>query len=644
MTKLPNLDLFSTPISNEKNWWLKLCKELNLDMDSGWPDRFGQRINQWANQEKISIKTLSLFSGGGGLDIGFADAGFEIVEQVEIDPRFAQTLENNKELHHAEVRCIDIREYEPRDDLVVDMIIGGPPCQTFSAAGRRSAGVKGTSDPRGTLFQEYVRLLRKLEPKAFLFENVAGILGAEKGEAWKAIINAFQEVGYKVHWKLLDAADYGVPQHRERVFIVGVKEKNFKFPRPTHGPDANANYYTAKRATESLDLSEAIKKSQINGRWSHLIPGIPPGLNYSYYTAEMGYPQPIFAWRSKFSDFMYKADPDTPVRTIKAQGGQYTGPFSWENRHFHVAELKRLQTFPDQYVLDGKRNVQIHQIGNSVPPQIGRILALSVLDQIFNITTPSPIIYLEDEEELNFKKRKRELTKYYAAKAKYSISELNFEKNETIHIPKAKKLYFYADLSITEVASTDALEGKVKYGFSDGKLILDIKFTEITSKSKLDILIKENELAKSELAVPFKEITIKSNGNSVKHMCFLWKVLEQYLFNEYKIDDLVQFSGYYQYTPKIIASLEHSDSNTTLEIASKIISGMCINNQMHIEDMSKFYGVDNAVLIDIFKELKLYGYEIRNHNTNPQINVDEYLVPYIFPSMNDRSLQRFKDL
>jgi DNA (cytosine-5)-methyltransferase 1 len=473
---------------------------------------------------------------------------------------------------------------------------------------------------------------------------VAGILGAEKGEAWKAIINAFQEAGYKVHWKLLDAADYGVPQHRERVFIVGVREEGFKFPRPTHGPDANANYYTAKEATESLDLSESIKKSQINGRWSHLIPEIPPGLNYSYYTAEMGHPQPIFAWRSKFSDFMYKADPDTPVRTIKAQGGQYTGPFSWENRHFDVAELKRLQTFPDAYLLDGKRNVQIHQIGNSVPPQIGRILALSVLDQIFNITPPSPILYLEEEEELNFKKRKRELTKHYAFKAKHAISQLNFEKNENIHIPKPQKLYFGADLTMSEVASIDALEGKVKFGFSNGKFILDIKFEETTSKNKLVLHIKENKLAKSELAVPFKEITIKSNGTSIQHMCFLWKALENYLFNEYKIDDLVQFSGYYQYTPKIIASLEHSEADTKLEIASKVISGICINDQMHIDDMSKAHGVDNSVLLDIFKELKLYGYEIRNHNTNPQIRVNEYLVPYIFPSMNYRSLQRFKDL
>ena len=644
MIKNSNFDLFSSVPPAEKNWWDKMCDVLAIEMNSGWPDDFGHVINQWTTRENVEIKTLSLFSGGGGLDIGFADVGFKIIEQVEIDSRFAQTLVNNKNLHHAEVKCIDIRKYQPSNDLIVDMIIGGPPCQTFSAAGRRSAGVKGTTDPRGTLFQEYVRLLDKLKPKAFLFENVAGILGAEKGEAWKAIIDAFKEVGYQTHWKLLDAADYGVPQHRERVFIVGIREGDFKFPRPTHGPDANTTYYTAKQAIENLELPDTIKQSKINGRWGHLISSIPPGLNYSFYTAEMGYPQPIFAWRSKFSDFMYKADPDTPVRTIKAQGGQYTGPFSWENRHFDVAELKRLQTFPDAYILDGKRNIQVHQIGNSVPPHIGRILALSVLDQIFNIAPPSRIDYLAESEELNFKKRKRELTKYYAMKAKQAISQLKLEKNANFHIPEPKELYFYNDLTMKQLASSDALKGRVKYGVEENKLIIDISFEERISKSSLILNIKKNTLVRSELAVPFKEIIINSNGNSIRHVCFLWKALEHYLFNEYKIDDLVQFSGYYQYIPKIVASLEYSKLDIKLEIVSKIISGICINDQKHLNNISDLFEVESLQLLEVFKELKLYGYEIRNHNTNSQIKFGEYLIPYIFPSMNDRSLQRFKKL
>lgn len=158
------------------------------------------------------------------------------------------------------------------------------------------------------------------------------------------------------------------------------------------------------------------------GRYGHLLPAIPPGLNYSFYTKEMGHPNPIFSWRSKFSDFLYKASPDRPVRTIKAQGGQYTGPFSWENRIFSIAELKRLQTFPDAYEIIGGRQLAIGQIGNSVPPQLARILALSVLDQVMKIKLPFDMHYMPHGKVLSFRKRKRFLTEEYANKAGAAVT------------------------------------------------------------------------------------------------------------------------------------------------------------------------------------------------------------------------------
>src|SRR4030043_1109271 len=102
--------------------------------------------------------------------------------------------------------------------------MGGPPCQTFSAAGRRAAGVSGTTDPRGQLFKEYVRILNQLKPKGFLFENVYAIVGAQGGSAWKEIQEAFKGAGYNLHYRVLDTADYGVPQHRERLIIVGTRD------------------------------------------------------------------------------------------------------------------------------------------------------------------------------------------------------------------------------------------------------------------------------------------------------------------------------------------------------------------------------------------------------------------------------------
>jgi DNA (cytosine-5)-methyltransferase 1 len=180
------------------------------------------------------------------------------------------------------------------------------------------------NDARGTLFHEFVRILQVVRPRGFLFENVYGITGANGGQAWAQIRDAFTEAGYRVFHRILDAADYGVPQHRERAIIVGVREGTFAFPRPTHGPDSpnDRPYYTAGLAVSDAAF-ETDTPAMVNGRYGHLLSEVPPGLNYSFFTERMGHPRPVFAWRSKFSDFLYKADPSVPVRTIKAQGSQY---------------------------------------------------------------------------------------------------------------------------------------------------------------------------------------------------------------------------------------------------------------------------------------------------------------------------------
>ncbi|MCU0534905.1 MAG: DNA cytosine methyltransferase, partial [Hydrococcus sp. Prado102] len=403
---LPNHELVDI------NSFQQILATLGVTYQPAWTDKFGQALRRWLTYKGYPpVKTLSLFSGGGGLDIAFHDAGFEIIQMIELENKYVQTLKKNsspgKWLEGSKPICLDIRKYFPESDFKVDFVIGGPPCQTFSAAGRRAAGVAGTTDDRGKLFQEYVRLLKMLQPKGFLFENVYGMTGANGGQAWQEIQEAFREVGYQIYYRILDAADYGVPQHRERLFIVGLKEGEYLFPYPTHGPDSldRQPYYSAGEAVEGANILDV--EVGIGGRFGYLLEYIPPGLNYSFYTKEMGYPNPIFSWRSKFSDFLYKADPTTPVRTIKAQGGQYTGPFSWDNRRFSVAELKRLQTIPDDYELVGNRQVCIKQIGNSVPPQLGRIMALSILEQVMGCEMPFSIGYLSQDKKLGFRQRKR---------------------------------------------------------------------------------------------------------------------------------------------------------------------------------------------------------------------------------------------
>ena len=196
-------------IHEENNWFKRMCSVLEVDYIAGWPDIFGKKMNEWLYiNGHNKIKTLSLFSGGGGLDIGFSDCGFDIVEMIEIEKNYCKTLTENIGKSHynnvnAKVTCLDIKEYLFDHNQEIDFIIGGPPCQTFSAAGRRAFGVSGTDDPRGTLFIEYVRLLTTIKPKGFLFENVYGIVGAQGGKPWSEIQEEFQKAGYTIFLKSL---------------------------------------------------------------------------------------------------------------------------------------------------------------------------------------------------------------------------------------------------------------------------------------------------------------------------------------------------------------------------------------------------------------------------------------------------------
>lgn len=213
---------------------------------------------------------------------------------VEIERKFCETLElntgQNRRFGCSRVHCIDIRKFSGKSLGQIDFIIGGPPCQTFSAAGRCANGVSGLTDSRGVLFREYVRLLGELAPKGFLFENVYGIIGAQGGEAWKEILQAFSEAGYKLFYRVIDAADYGVPQHRERLMIVGLKEGMFKFPRPTHGPDSldDEAFYNAGMALQGVKSKETDQSNKLGGRYAHLLDNIPPGLNYSFSITRWG--------------------------------------------------------------------------------------------------------------------------------------------------------------------------------------------------------------------------------------------------------------------------------------------------------------------------------------------------------------------
>ena len=259
--------------------------------------------------------------------MGFHEAGFEVVFANDIDERALESLRMNKgkyvnsdlQLSNDDIRDLNGNEIPGN----IDFLIGGPPCQSFSAFGRRAGGAAGRLDARGTLFEAYQRILKKLGPKGFLFENVRGILSTNKGQDWEAICDSFINLGYKLSYRILDACDYGIPQQRERLFLVGHKlEDDFLFPFPTHGPDSlnGTKHLSLKEAFNGLkDDQEPLKElNMVSGKYGYLVPEVPPGQNYLFFTAKRGYPNPVFAYRSRFSDFLYKAAPDKPVKTIIA--------------------------------------------------------------------------------------------------------------------------------------------------------------------------------------------------------------------------------------------------------------------------------------------------------------------------------------
>lgn len=624
-----------------------ICDKLSIENNTpGWPDRFGDAIRKWLTDNDIpTIRTLSLFSGAGGLDIGFSDCGFDIIGSVEIEKKFCESLELNtgkgKRFVHSKVNCIDIREFSGKDIGSVDFIIGGPPCQTFSAAGRRANGVLGTTDARGVLFREYVRLLKELSPKGFLFENVYGIVGAQGGEAWKEIRQAFSDVGYQLFYRIVDAADYGVPQHRERLIIVGLKEGSFKFPRPTHGPDSldEEPFYNAETAIEGIVSRETDASNRLGGRYASLLNDIPPGLNYSFYTEEMGHPNPVFAWRSKFSDFLYKADPNTPVRTIKASGGAYTGPLHWDNRFFNYEEYKRLQTFPDDYEISGGKQIAVKQIGNSVPPQLARIMAIAIRKQVFKTEFPFEISLLEDYEELSFRKNKRDLTNTYRKKAEMAIRAI---KKEAGSLPNSREYYctISENFSFTEVSESQS-NYFIKILWGDE---LTVKVYNINSNKTEPVTTVKITARDNKWTLGVNNVNLLIYSSEPLAFTVAWKAFEQELIKNAIKADLIQLNGYYQYSPKLLSVCHCDDSVIYGSIIERVVANHSIPEILTTRELCQEWELNEKDVIKVAEHLKSLGYEVRNHSTNPQIKKGSWLIPYGFPTLTPLSVQLRKKL
>lgn len=353
------------------------------------------------------LYAISIFSGAGGFDLGIEAAGFETRLCTDIDYHSCRTLRSNRRLgketgkhsflQNAVVLQRDIRKLNTKDILraarldrgKVSLVIGGPPCQSFSVFGRR----KGMDDPRGTLLWDFIRVIREIQPEVFIFENVAGLLTIDDGKVFERFMeevgkNEFGTQDYTLTHYLLDTANYGVPQFRNRLIIFGSRSGiKISKPQPTHSPEANGKSISLYPEL----LPTPVVAQVLRGLPEPPCPHIPNhvGRVHSQRIIDR-YSRLAFGERDSKTR-INKLHPYRPSYTIvvgsdKGGGKGHVHPF--QPREVTPRESARIQTFPDFWAFSGTSRHPIRQIGNSVPPVFGAVLGAQVLREAFNYEAP----------------------------------------------------------------------------------------------------------------------------------------------------------------------------------------------------------------------------------------------------------------
>ena len=358
---------------------------------------------------------LSLFSGGGGLDIGFIAEDYKIVWAIDNSQNAVDTYKANIGNH---IVCGDINEIDIKTLPKAEVIIGGPPCQSFSLAGKRH-----TEDKRGNLVWKYLEILSEIQPKAFVFENVVGLQSAKNKEGVKILpllTQAFKDIGYTISLNVVNAADYGIPQKRNRVIIVGLRSNNkFVFPSPSHSEEGGGLFNLKKYVSVEDALGDLPPASLVDKCLQYVV---EPQNDYQIMMrSSKGVTEHTVPQMSELDKYICKHVkpggnymdipfdvPSVRIQRLQQEGGHTTcyGRMSpskpsytintyfnrpnvgcnihyAEDRLITVREALRLQSFPDDYVLissskQGKNLI----VGNAVPPMLGRVIAKELMNYL----------------------------------------------------------------------------------------------------------------------------------------------------------------------------------------------------------------------------------------------------------------------
>jgi len=322
-----------------------------------------------------TLKLISLFSGAGGLDLGFEKAGFKVIWANEYDKDIWETYTKN--FPHSHLNKKSIRDIELDEVPACDGIIGGPPCQSWSEAGK----LRGIKDQRGQLFFEFIRLLEAKQPKFFLAENVAGMLAKRHADSLASIQKLFKQTGYRLSFQRLNAADYNVPQDRKRVFFIGYRNDlniRFQFPKPqTKSPVLHDAIFDIKQ-----NALPAKDKNHSNAERCHIA-------NHEYLTGGFSSMfmsrNRVRAWHEP--SFTIQAGgrhapihPQAPKMPLIAPDKRIFVPQKAHlYRRLSVRECARIQTFPDEHIFYYKALLAAYKmVGNAVPPNLAYALAQKI--------------------------------------------------------------------------------------------------------------------------------------------------------------------------------------------------------------------------------------------------------------------------
>lgn len=357
------------------------------------------------------MKSISLFTGAGGLDLGLEAAGFEPAICVEVDEDARATLRLNRpnwpllevgDIHaHRPEEIVEQAGLRPKDAV---LLCGGPPCQPFSKAAIWVNGEHaGLTDARSKTLEAYIGVAEAALPQVLLLENVRGLSTPGKNSALKLMQSGVERInrrwGTHYRWTIMNsnASDYGVAQRRERTYLLADRDgSTFQPPHKTHSPvpgDGLEPYVTAWDTIGDLDSDKWDEALTPRGKWAKLLPSIPEGWNYLWHTNRGG-GRPLFGWRTRFWSFLLKLAKDRPSWTLPACPGPATGPFHWRNRLLSVREICRLQSFPDEYVIHGIYSSARQQLGNAVPPLIAEVIGREICRQWLGYRGPAKLRFL----------------------------------------------------------------------------------------------------------------------------------------------------------------------------------------------------------------------------------------------------------